>query len=105
MRFSPVRGSTDLTDGLSAGWIFDCVQLEGPRSINLEPPSLLASRSGNQLMLSWPDHAGWTLQMQTNSVSSGLGTNWVDIPGSETMTSMVLVVDPTKPTVFYRLKL
>lgn len=102
---SPVSGSTDGSIWLSAGWVYDAVELDGPSSINPNPPVLLASYAGNMLTLSWPDNAGWTLQMQTNSLSSGLGTNWVDVPGSTGITSTNITVDPAKPAVFYRLKL
>jgi rhamnogalacturonan endolyase len=74
-------------------------------AINLTPPLLLANYAGDQLTLSWPDHAGWTLQLQTNSLSSGLGTNWVNVPGTASITSTNITMDPAKPTVFYRLKL
>jgi hypothetical protein len=40
--------------------------------------------------------------MQTNSLSKGLGTNWEYVTdGSINNTN--ITVDPTKPTVFYRL--
>jgi hypothetical protein len=63
------------------------------------------SINGNVLSLSWPTNAGWTLQAQTNSLSTGLGTNWTDVLGSTSITATNLTMDPTKPTVFYRLKL
>jgi autotransporter-associated beta strand protein len=61
---------------------------------------------GSTLSLSWPaDHLGWTLQQQTNSLSTGLSTNWVNVAGSESITSTNITIDPAKPTVFYRLVL
>lgn len=74
-------------------------------SINPNPPIMGVSVSGNVLTLSWPTNSGWTLQQQTNSLSVGLGTNWVDVPGSTSITSTNITMDPAKPTVFYRLKL
>jgi len=42
-----------------------------------------------QLQLSWPaDHTGWQLQSQTNNLTSGLGTNWVNMLGSDQTTQM-----------------
>ena len=55
---------------------------------------------GTTLSLSWG--AGWKLQMQTNSLSTGLGTNWNYITDG-TLTSTNITIDATKPTVFYRL--
>ena len=73
--------------------------------VNTNPPPLLASRNGTALTLSWPTNAGWTLQMQTNSLTVGLATNWVDfVPGSAGVTATNLTIDPARPTVFYRLK-
>ena len=34
------------------------------------------------LSLSWPAGQGWRLQMQTNSLSTGLSTNWTYITDS-----------------------
>jgi hypothetical protein len=54
--------------------------------------------------LSWPDdHIGWRLQVQTNDLSTGLGTNWFDVPGSTNLNSLLLPVDVNCGSVFYRL--
>ena len=49
---------------------------------------------------------GWTgsfkLQSQTNAVSTGLSTNWVDYPGGAT-SPVNVTVDPTLGSVFFRL--
>jgi len=56
--------------------------------------------------LSWPeDHTGWTLQVQTNSRSVGLSTNWFEVPGSTTTNSVTLPISTPNGAVFYRLKL
>ena len=66
------------------------------------PARLTNSVSGNTLNLSWPAGQGWRLQMQTNNLATGLGTNWTYVTdGSISSTNIML--DPTKPTVFYRL--
>jgi len=67
------------------------------------PALLTNSVSGGVLSLSWPASQGWRLQMQTNSLTSGLGTNWTYITDG-TLSSTNITVDATKPTVFYRLK-
>ena len=72
--------------------------------ISTIPTNISTSVSGNTLTLSWPtDHLGWHLQIQTNSVTVGLNTNWVTLPGSDTVTSTNLTIDPANGSVFYRL--
>lgn len=78
-------------------------------AVNPNPTSITATVSGNTLNLSWPaDHTGWTLQAQTNAIGAGLNPNpasWVNVPGSASVNSEAIPVDPTKGTVFYRLVL
>jgi Immunoglobulin domain/Concanavalin A-like lectin/glucanases superfamily len=73
--------------------------------VNLAPTNIVVSVSGNnQVTLRWPtDHTGWTLQAQTNDLSVGIGTNWVDVSNSSSTNQMVIPVNPTNPSVFYRL--
>jgi len=69
------------------------------------PTELLYTVDGGNLTLGWPvSHTGWTLQNQTNELSVGLSTNWVDL-GFETTNSATFPIDETSPTVFYRLTL
>jgi fibronectin-binding autotransporter adhesin len=68
------------------------------------PATLTNSISGNVLSLSWPGGQGWTLQSQTNTLATGLGTNWVDVPGSTATNAATITINPTNPTVFYRLR-
>lgn len=73
---------------------------------NPSPTSIVTTSVGNNLTLSWPqDHTGWTLQAQTNALTTGLSNNWVDVPGSTTTNSVTVPVDSTRGAVFYRLKL
>ena len=73
-------------------------------SVNTNPTNIAAAVSGNQLTLSWPpDHQTWRLQVQTNSISTGLSTNWVAVPNSQNMTSITVTMNPTNGTVFYRM--
>jgi hypothetical protein len=59
---------------------------------------------GGEIVLSWPaDHRGWLLEVQTNSLGVGLGTNWVTVPGSDSLTLFTNVIDPANEAVFYRL--
>ena len=66
------------------------------------PATLTNSYSAGVLTLSWPAGEGWRLLQQTNALSTGLSTNWVDVtPGSASTTN--ITVNNTIPTVFYRL--
>ena len=67
--------------------------------------NITATVSGSTLAISWPStHLGWILQSQTNSLSTGLGTNWVDVPNTASVTSTNETINPANPTVFYRLR-
>ena len=66
------------------------------------PATITNSFNGGVLSLSWPAGQDWRLQMQTNSLTTGLGTNWTYITDGS-MSSTNLTIDPSKPTVFYRL--
>ncbi|MGC3956972.1 MAG: hypothetical protein QM813_03090 [Verrucomicrobiota bacterium] len=78
------------------------VRYLGP--VNATPTSLTQQVAGNQLVLSWPaDHAGWTLQTQTNALNIGLSSNWVDVPGSGEATQFSVPISGNNGSVFYRL--
>ncbi len=67
-------------------------------------PQLGSGVSAGQITLSWPsDHTGWSLQTQTNSLAQGLGTNWVTVSGSASTNQMILPVNPTNGSAFFRL--
>ena len=73
--------------------------------ISTVPTNLVWSVAGTNLNLSWPlTHLGWILQAQTNSLATGLNTNWTDWPGSASVTQTNLNVDGVNPTVFFRLR-
>jgi hypothetical protein len=57
--------------------------------------------ANNQFTMGWPTNLGWTLQIQTNSL---LNTNWVDVPGSTTVTNIVIPLVKSNGSVFYRLR-
>ena len=68
------------------------------------PTNLLAQLGTRQIQLSWPqDHLGWRLQIQTNSLSQGLRTNWANVPNSTNVNSTNLLINPTSGAVFLRL--
>jgi autotransporter-associated beta strand protein len=95
-----------LASGLGWVWTPTNGTLAVVATVATNPTNLVASVSGGQLTLSWPpDHSGWTLQSQTNSLAAGLSALWYDLPGSTSTNQMTFPLDVTKPTVFYRLKL
>lgn len=68
------------------------------------PTNIMASIAGHQLTISWPtDHIGWRLQTQTNALSSGLATNWADVPDSAATNKLSFPIHADNATVFYRL--
>jgi autotransporter-associated beta strand protein len=78
--------------------VLSVVSVTGPPS----SATLTNSVSGGTLTLSWPAGQNWRLQMQTNSLSVGLGTNWVYVTDG-TLSSTNITINPNEPTVFYRL--
>ena len=67
--------------------------------------TISAVKSGSSLSLSWPaNQIGWNLQVQTNPLSKGLSTNWVNVPNSTSTNTVVMPLNPANPAVFYRLK-
>jgi polygalacturonase len=109
---------TSAFDALAIGWraqantnasAIDISQITINASVNvppsgpfIEPDDLESQVNGNQLQLSWLG-PGWWLQTQTNSLGTGLGTNWVNVPGSTNVTSASFTIDPANGSVFYRL--
>lgn len=73
-------------------------------SINPLPGPVLFKVGGNTLALSWPTNLGWILQDQTDSLNSGLNTNWHDVAGSGGAASANVTMSPTNPAVFFRLR-
>jgi autotransporter-associated beta strand protein len=97
----PFSGTTIVSPGFT-------VQNNGDGSFTVTsvapPPTVTATLSSGQLNLSWP--AVWTglhVQVQTNSLATGLGTNWVTLPGTDASNNCSIMPDISKQTVFYRL--
>ena len=80
------------------------VMLNVASLVNPTPTNIVSTLSGNLLALSWPmDHTGWRLQVQTNSSSAGLTTNWFTWPNSTMTNSVSILINPANPTVFFRM--
>ncbi|MFO1487825.1 MAG: autotransporter-associated beta strand repeat-containing protein [Verrucomicrobiota bacterium] len=101
--FSVITG----TPGAGKAWAFNPATgvLSVVAGIASNPTNITFSVTGNAMTLSWPaDHQGWILQAQTNSLTTGLAGNWVDIAGSESSTQAVVNIQATNPAVFFRLR-
>ena len=59
------------------------------------------AKNGSQLVLNWPTGQGWQLQAQTNSLSTGLTTNWVNVAGATPPYTNNIIQG--NPSIFYRL--
>jgi autotransporter-associated beta strand protein len=70
-----------------------------------EGPTIGFSAGNGKITLTWPvGYESWVLQMQTNSLSTGLRGNWVDVAGSGGVTSTNITINPAIPTTFFRLR-
>lgn len=76
--------------------------LSGASPINPTPTNVIASVSGNELSLSWPDdYKGW--ELQTNAVSIADANAWYAYPGSTGTNQMIITINPAASNVFYRM--
>ena len=67
-------------------------------------PHLNVTSGGGQLQLDWPGtHIGWRLEVQTNSLAVGLGTNWVTVVGSAATNQMAFPISAANGSIFFRL--
>ncbi len=91
------------TNALTASQVQQIYTATGP-SVNTNPTNIVFGVTNNNLYLSWPaDHTGWQLQAQTNRLSVGIGTNWVNVTGSTGANQVVVPINLTNGSVFYRL--
>jgi uncharacterized protein YjdB len=97
-------GTTTITATTLDGGFVDSATFSVTNLLTSPPLTLSQNSGGAQFVLSWPaDHRGWLLQVQTNSLITGLGTNWVTVPGSDSLTIFTNAIDPANEAVFYRL--
>ena len=104
----------DRSDGVSVDLslktaVEGALRLAGLLLLGAPLPSSVATNifwqvSSDQLQLSWPqDHPSWSLQIQTNSLSKGLGTNWAVVPNSQLANQIFIPINPANGSVFLRL--
>jgi hypothetical protein len=98
-------GQLQLTVTNTYGTNITLVSLVSPVNTNADFP-IGITYSNNNVYLTWPlDHEGWQLQAQTNSVSVGISTNWVNVSGTTGTNEVVFPMNLSNGTVFYRLTL
>ena len=74
------------------------------RPTSSAPVAMNATCASGWLQISWPtDHTGWQLQSQTNNLTNGLGTNWVNVAGSTQTNQMTDPLNSANGSVFFRL--
>ena len=74
------------------------------RPTSIDPPQIVVSRNGDQLEFTWPtDHLGWRLEAQTNSLATGLGSNWIPILESAETNRVFVLISSDNEAVFFRL--
>lgn len=73
-------------------------------AVSTTPIPITATVNGGNLELSWPaSHTGWRLETQTNTLATGLGTNWTTVSGSTLTNAVSLPLSPATPAAFFRL--
>ena len=95
------------TPGTGLAWDTSHLTTDGTLrvlAVSTTPASIATLVTGNQLDLGWPaDHTGWRLQVQTNAVTTGISSNWVDVPGSTMVNNVSMTIDPANGVVFFRM--
>jgi hypothetical protein len=74
------------------------------RPVSTASSQITVGNNGGQIYVGWPaDHIGWWLQMQTNSIDEGLGTNWLNVSGSEATNQISIPINTLNGSAFFRL--
>jgi autotransporter-associated beta strand protein len=91
------------TPGPNLGWKF--LPTTGELLVSATTQVALVMTVTNGLtQLQWPaDHTGWTLQAQTNSLATGIGTNWIAVAGSVLTNVVTVPFSGDHPMVLFRL--
>ncbi|MCS7337626.1 MAG: autotransporter-associated beta strand repeat-containing protein, partial [Verrucomicrobiae bacterium] len=100
-------GSIAGSPGPGLAWSFNPANgvLSVMAGVPSTPTNISWSVSGGNITISWPaSHTGWILQVQTNALTKGISTNWVDVPGSASTNVAIFPIVQTNGTVFFRLR-
>jgi len=94
-------GGATWTNNLAVDGSISVLTVTPAGPTNAEPITVVSS--GGNLTFSWPT-IGWRLQVQTNSLNTGLTGSWTDWPSSTTsVTNVSVPVSAVNPTTFFRL--
>jgi hypothetical protein len=103
-----VTGGTNLSIVTPGFTVANNLAVDGSVTVTAvaaQPVLSATTASGSNLNLNWPP--AWTggvqLQVQTNSVETGLGTNWVAIPVTDGGSNYSTSINASNGAVFYRL--
>ncbi len=95
------------TPGQTVTWDLSKLSVDGTvkvAAVVAAPVTLKPVVSGGMLNLNWPtNQIGWELQHQVDPLTTGIGTNWVAVPGSTATNAVSLPLDKTEATEFFRL--
>jgi alpha-L-fucosidase len=104
---------TNLTNGMVYYYVLSGLNGAGESAnsmqVSVQPVSSVPVVFGyginnHQLQLSWPtDHTGWRLEMQTNSLGVGLGTNWTTVADSSYTNQVKFPIATANGSIFFRL--
>ena len=96
-----VAGVSSWTFNPASGVLTAMVSAVAPTPTNITY-TVTGASPNQQLVLNWPAGQGWQLQAQTNTLATGLTTNWFDVSGA--VPPHTNAISPASPAVFYRLK-
>jgi hypothetical protein len=85
-------------------YVLSPTQVHADFITGVQGAAIVPSLAGTNLTLAWPAaRIGWRLLAQTNSLTKGLGTNWVAVASATTTNTVVIPINRTNASVFYKL--
>jgi hypothetical protein len=81
-----------------------CGTLKVKAGVATEPTDIGVLITDGNLELTWPTtHTGWRLESQTNSLATGISSNWQTVPDSDATNKVIMTIDSANGAVFFRL--